>query len=140
LRRCIVIADDDPGILSLVALRLGLARFNVLQASNGEDALALVRKHQPMAVVLDVQMPRKSGLEVLSELKDDPATSNLPVIILTGERGNETVMQAMGSGADDYMVKPFDPDILLERVNRLVKASTMVWDASTSKTAPVWEL
>jgi DNA-binding response OmpR family regulator len=140
LRRCIVIADDDPGVVSLVALRLGLARFNVVQASDGEQALALVRKHQPMAVVLDVQMPRMSGLDVLGELKGDPLTSNLPVIMLTGERNNETVMQAMGCGADDYMVKPFDPDTLLERVNRLVRTSTMVWPAAQKKTAPVWEL
>jgi two-component system response regulator FlrC len=69
--------------------------------------------------------------------------ANLPVMMLTGERNPETVMEAMTSGASDYMVKPFNPDILLERVSRLVKSSVMVWRQPPAALAPagaIWEL
>ena len=136
MKRRIVIADDDPIIISLVSLRLEMGGYEVLGARNGEEALALIRKSEPAAAILDIEMPRKTGIDVLDAIKSDPATDRLPVMILTGERDNATVMRAMGSGAGDYMVKPFQPDRLLERINRLVHASTMVW----SRSASVWEL
>ncbi len=134
MKRCIVIADDDPTIISLVSLRLGLARYNVISTNDAIAAVAMVRMKEPVAVILDVQMPGggghlPGGLSALSRLKADPRTSKLPVMMLTGERNTETVMQAVNGGADDYMVKPFDPDVLLERVSRLVKSSAMVWPA-----------
>jgi len=127
MKRRIVIADDDPTIISLVSLRLGLARFDVLPASSGAEALALIRTMEPVAAILDVRMPGGCGLSALHAIKADPATSKLPVMMLTGERDPDTVMTAMGAGASDYMVKPFNPERLLERVNRLVKSSAMVW-------------
>ncbi len=138
MHRCIVVADDDPTIISLVKLRLGLARFNVIATHDATAAIAMVHANEPAAVILDVRMPGGGGLSALSRIKSDPRLSNLPVMMLTGEREAETVIQAMSGGADDYMVKPFDPDILLERISRLVKSSAMVW----GKPAPaaVWEL
>jgi DNA-binding response OmpR family regulator len=138
MQRRIVIADDDLTILSLVSLRLGLARFEVLSAESGPAALALIHKTRPAAAILDVRMPG-GGLEALGALKADPQTAALPVMMLSGERDSETVMTAMDAGAADYMVKPFNPDRLLERVNRLVAASAMVWGASPAA-SPVWEL
>jgi DNA-binding response OmpR family regulator len=138
MQRRIVIADDDLTILSLVSLRLGLARFEVLSAESGPSAIALIRKTQPVAAILDVRMPG-GGLEALGALKADPHTSKLPVMMLSGERDSETVMAAMGTGAADYMVKPFNPDRLLERVNRMVADSVMVWNMRPA-TGPVWEL
>lgn len=123
----IVIADDDPIIICMVRLRLEMANYEVLAAGNGEEALALIRKSQPAAAILDIDMPRKSGIDVLNAIKSDAATGKLPVMMLTGESDNGTVKRAMGSGAGDYMVKPFQPDRLLERINRLVQASAMVW-------------
>jgi DNA-binding response OmpR family regulator len=136
MKRRIVIADDDSIIISLVSLRLGLANFEVLCAADGQAALALIRKSEPVAAILDMQMPGKTGIDVLGELKADPLTNKLPVMMLTGERDPEIVMRAVGAGAGDYMVKPFDPDHLLERVNRLVRSSAMSWTPSPS----VWEL
>jgi DNA-binding response OmpR family regulator len=138
MQRRIVIADDDLTILSLVSMRLGLAGFDVLSAESGPGALELIRKSEPIAAILDVRMPG-GGMETLSALKADPYTSKLPVMMLTGERDSEMVMSAMDAGAADYMVKPFIPDRLLERVNRLVASSVMVWD-KRNKAAPVWEL
>jgi DNA-binding response OmpR family regulator len=136
MKRRIVIADDDPIILSLVSLRLEMADYEVLSAKNGEEALALIRESEPVAAILDMQMPFKTGIDVLDAIKADPRTDKLPVMMLTGERDTGMVMQAMDAGAGDYMVKPFQPDRLLERVNRLVRSSVMVW----RKPASVWEL
>lgn len=140
MKRRIVIADDDPTIVSLVSLRLGLARYEVLAAGSGVEALALIRSAEPLLAILDVDMPGGNGLSVLDDLKNDPRTAQLPVMMLTGERGDETVMMAVGSGASAYMLKPFDPDTLLERVNRLVKSSAMVWDHRGVPAGPVWEI
>ena len=138
MKRRIVIADDDSMIVSLISLRLSLAQFEVLSASNGDDALALIRKSEPVAAILDMQMPGKTGIDVLEAIKADPATSKLPVMMLTGERDPDIVMRAVGSGACDYMVKPFHPDRLLERVSRLVRSSAMTWTKASE--SEVWEL
>ena len=142
MKRCIVIADDDPTIVTLVKLRLGMARFNVIATNDAVAALAMVRAKEPVAVILDVQMPGGGGLSALNKIKSDPRMANLPVMMLTGERNPETVMEAMTGGAADYMVKPFNPDILLERVSRLVKSSAMVWGAVAAVVSPgtTWEL
>jgi two-component system cell cycle response regulator len=140
MQQRIVIADDDLTIISLVSLRLGLARFDVLSAETGADALKLIDKSEPSAVILDVKMPG-GGLETLDRIKANPVTQNLPVMMLSGERDTATVMSAMGAGAADYMVKPFNPDRLLDRVNRLVASSAMVWPRmAAAPAAPVWEL
>lgn len=141
MKRRIVIADDDPTIINLVSLRLSLAKYDVLSASSGPEALDLIRKTEPVAVILDVRMPGGGGMAALDAIKADPATSNLPVMMLTGERNPDTVMTAMGAGANDYMVKPFNPDRLLERVTRLVKSSAMIWSKPMpANDGPVWEL
>jgi len=134
MHRCIVVADDDPTVVSLVKTRLAKAQYAVFAAADSEQALAMVQAKDPVAVILDVQMPGGGGLSVLSKLKADPKTSSLPVMMLTGERNAETVLQAMDAGADDYMVKPFLPDALMERVSRLVNKAGKV------SAAPVWEI
>ena len=136
MRRKIVIADDDSTIINLVSLRLGMARFDVLPAESGPEAVRLIRCADPVAAILDVNMPGGDGLKALGVLKADPATAKLPVMMLSGDRDPDTVMHAMGAGANDYLVKPFHPERFLERVNRLVQGSAVKW----GKTAPVWEL
>jgi len=142
MQRCVVIADDDPNIINLVKLRLGMAKYNVVSATDATAAVDMVHAREPVAVILDVQMPGGGGLSALSKIKSDPRLSALPVMMLTGERDPETVMQAMSSGANDYMIKPFNPDALLERLSRLVKSSAMVWTAAAAvpDAGPVWEL
>jgi DNA-binding response OmpR family regulator len=133
MNRCIVVADDDPTIVSLVKLRLELAQYDVVGTNDAVAAVAMVRARTPAAVILDVQMPGGGGLSALAKIKADPQLSGLPVMMLTGERNTETVMQAMDGGADDYMVKPFLPDALVQRVSRLV-------DRSSKAPAATWEL
>ena len=133
MQKCIVVADDDPNIIQLVKMRLSLAHYNVVSTNDAVAAVAMVRSKEPVAVILDVQMPGGGGLSALARIKADPMTSKLPVMMLTGERNAETVMMAMEGGADDYMVKPFLPDVLLERISRLVNkapktASSAAWE------------
>jgi DNA-binding response OmpR family regulator len=133
MNRCVVVADDDPTVVSLVKLRLGLAQYDVVGTNDAVAAVAMVRAKMPAAVILDVQMPGGGGLSALGIIKSDPELGGLPVMMLTGERNAETVMQAMDSGADDYMVKPFHPDVLAQRVSRLV-------DRGAKAPAATWEL
>ena len=135
MKKSIVIADDDPMIVTLVSLRLEADDYEVVGAPSGEDALQQIRRHAPLAAILDVQMPGGGGLETLEQIKADPATAGIPVMILTGERNPETVMQALSGGAADYMVKPFNPDMLAERLGRAIRNG-----AAPRKTPPVWEL
>jgi len=116
---CIVVADDDPTIVDLVKLRLGMAQYDVAATHDAAAVQAMVRARRPLLVILDVQMPGGGGLSALSKIKADPETSAVPVMMLTGERNPETVLLAMEGGADDYLVKPFNPDALLRRVSRL---------------------
>ncbi|HEY4075411.1 MAG TPA: response regulator [Rhizomicrobium sp.] len=134
MKRRVIVADDDPTIISLVALRLGLARYDVMSAGDADAALEMARTTSPDVVILDVQMPCGGGLGALARLKADPDLCQLPVMMLTGERNAATVLQAMDGGADDYMVKPFNPDLLLERVSRLADR------ASRAPARPVWEI
>ncbi len=132
MNRCIMIADDDPTVVSLLKLRLGLAQYDVVATNDAVAVMAMVRANTPAAVILDVQMPGGGGLSALAKIKSDPELNGVPVMMLTGERNAETVMQAMGNGADDYMVKPFHPDVLAQRVSRLIersaKAPATTWE------------
>jgi DNA-binding response OmpR family regulator len=136
MNRCVVIADDDPTVISLVKLRLSMAQYDVVATNDAVAAMAMVRSRTPAAVILDVQMPGggsvPGGLAALARIKSDPQLRGVPVMMLTGERNAETVMEAMGSGADDYMVKPFNPDVLVQRVSRLVDRG--------AKAAATWEI
>jgi len=143
MKQRIVIADDDLTMRSLVSVSLGLAGFDVLSAENGPDALKLIRDNKPSAVLLDVKMPG-GGIETLEAIRADATTRDLPVMMLTGERDPSTVVSAMGSGANDYMVKPFHAHQLLERVNRLIEAPLQKKEAAApakpALSRPVWEL
>lgn len=104
----VLIAEDDPQILALVAERLGRLGFEVFETSDGDEALALCRDKRPDAVVLDVMMPGRSGWEVCRSIREDDELAGTAVVMLTGigERLNE--MTSPLYGADDYLDKPFD--------------------------------
>ncbi len=108
----VVVAEDDPQILTLVVGRLRKAGFEVHDASDGDEALRLVRDKLPDGVVLDVMMPGKSGWEVCRGIREDESLSGVAVVMLTGigERLNE--MTSPLYGADDYLDKPFDLAVL----------------------------
>ncbi len=104
----VLVADDDPEILSLLSIRLNRAGYQVLEAADGEQTLAKVRESYPDVVILDVMMPGKNGWEVAKEIRHDPRFKNMGIIMLTaiGEKINE--MTSPLYGADDYVDKPFE--------------------------------
>src|SRR5689334_15043115 len=119
----ILIADDDQDIRDLVASKLEQAGFSVLTAQDGGEALTTTRAQQPDLAVLDSLMPGKSGVEVCRELRADPNTANLPIILLTPRAQEPDVEAGLPAGADDYIVKPFSPRELVSRVQALLARS-----------------
>jgi len=116
----ILAADDDEDILELVTFRLERSGYTVLQARNGEEALALAREARPDLAVLDVMMPKMDGFELTRKLREDPATSRMPIILLTARAQDADVQQGFDAGADDYLRKPFSPQELRARVQAIL--------------------
>src|SRR5262249_50282090 len=96
------------------------AGYEVLTACDGLEALALVRAGRPDLIILDVMMPGPDGFAVLSALKEEPGTGEIPVIMLTARSGDDHIRRGLRTGADLYLPKPFDPDALRAIVDRFV--------------------
>ncbi|GAA0243756.1 response regulator transcription factor [Cryptosporangium japonicum] len=112
----VLIADDDPDILALVTFKVKQAGYHLVTATDGAAALAAARETTPDLVVLDVSMPRMSGLEVCRELRKDAATAKVPVLLLTARAQEADIEAGFDVGADDYVVKPFSPRELVARI------------------------
>lgn len=111
-----MIADDDAAIRELLVLNLRAEGLVVDAADNGGDALQLARQMVPDLVVLDVMMPRRTGISALAELKADPATRHIPVVLLTAKATDAEVWEGWEAGADFYITKPFDIEEVLNFV------------------------
>ena len=116
----VLVADDDPDILTLVGFRLERAGYEVLPARDGEEALALALERQPDLAILDVMMPKLDGYEVTQRLRDHAATSSMPVILLTARVQEADITRGFEAGADDYIKKPFSPQELRTRVQAIL--------------------
>jgi DNA-binding response OmpR family regulator len=113
----VLLAEDDADIQFLVSFRLRKEGYKVSVFGDGLSAMADAREHPPDLAILDVMMPGMSGLEVCRELRKDPATANIPVILLTALAQEADITAGLAAGADDYIVKPFSPRDLATRVN-----------------------
>jgi DNA-binding response OmpR family regulator len=123
----VLLAEDDADIRFLLTFKLTQAGYQVRVFGDGLSALADAREHPPDLAVLDVTMPGMSGLQVCRELRKDPATANIPVIILTALAQEADIAAGFAAGADDYIVKPFSPREFAKRVSAAlarVQAST----------------
>jgi DNA-binding response OmpR family regulator len=116
----ILCADDDEDILSLVALRLRRAGYEVVQAHDGDEALELARSRRPAVAILDVMMPRLTGHEVLAAIRADDELRELKVVLLSARVQEADIERGMEAGADAYLAKPFRSEELLEQVNALL--------------------
>ena len=116
----ILCADDDVDILALVALRLERAGFRVARATDGQQALDLARELGPQVAVLDVMMPRLTGIEVIRELRAESATGAIKTILLSARVQESDIGQGLEAGADAYLAKPFRSPELVELVERLI--------------------
>lgn len=126
----ILIADDDPDVASAVEINLLLEGYEVHVAHDGQEALDLARVLQPDLVLLDVVMPRKDGFDVCRELRADPRTLNAAVILLTAKSLSNDKLQGFAAGADDFIIKPFEPAELIARVRSVLRRATQMRDLS----------
>jgi DNA-binding response OmpR family regulator len=112
----VLVADDDPDILALVRFRLEREGYDVVSAPDGQSALELALDRTPDLAVLDVMMPRLDGHEVTRRLREHEATKGMPIILLTARVGESDLQHGFEMGADNYVTKPFSPQMLRERV------------------------
>jgi DNA-binding response OmpR family regulator len=115
-RPLVLVADDDPDILSLVALRLERSGFEVIVARDGEQAVAAALERAPDLALLDVMMPKLDGYQVTEWLRGNQATRHMPVILLTARVQEADIARGVAAGADDYVRKPFSTQELQDRV------------------------
>jgi DNA-binding response OmpR family regulator len=116
----ILVVEDDPVILDLLAVNFELEGYRVVRAVDGEDGYAQARRTRPAVVVTDVMMPKRSGLDLLRDLRADPDLASVPVILGSAKALASDVRDGLAAGADDYVTKPFEPDDLLLRVEKLL--------------------
>jgi CheY-like chemotaxis protein len=107
MAKSIVVADDDPDILSIVAMSLETQGYDVYKASNGRLAVDLARDHHPDLIILDMMMPVMSGYEAIAELKADDTTSTIPIVGLSAKAMATDMERATDVGIDGYITKPF---------------------------------
>jgi two-component system phosphate regulon response regulator PhoB len=112
----VLIADDQANMRALVRLTLETGRFEIFEAHDGDVALEVARREQPDLVFLDWTMPGMPGVDVCRALRDDPATADMRIVMLTARSQAEDRETAQAMGADDYITKPFSPIQLLEKV------------------------
>ena len=120
----VLVADDESDVLNLVCNNLKSAGFTPLQAEDGPSALEQAKAHMPALIVLDLMLPGMSGLEVCKALKAEPATKNIPILMLTAKAEEVDRILGFELGADDYMTKPFSPRELVLRVQSVLRRAT----------------
>jgi DNA-binding response OmpR family regulator len=116
----VLCADDDEDILALVALRLERAGFDVVQTTDGEAAVQAAKERRPAVAVLDVMMPKRTGLEVLAELRADPSLRDLRIVLLSARVQQADIERGLEAGADAYLPKPFKAQDLVAQVEQLL--------------------
>ena len=116
----VLAVDDEPHILFILSQVLASKGCTVLTADGGEKALKLAAKNLPNLIILDVMMPDISGFEVCKQLKSDPKTKNIPVVILTAEQNEEHKEAMVRMGIADYISKPFSPNGLSSKIDQLL--------------------
>jgi len=119
----VLVIDDDPVILELLRVNFEIEGFEVICARDGEEGMQRAREARPDVVISDIMMPRRDGLQLLSDLKADPVTQHLPVILLSAKAQRSEVQHGLDLGADDYITKPFDPLELIDRLNAVMGKS-----------------
>jgi DNA-binding response OmpR family regulator len=117
---CVLVVDDDPDLRDLVRIKLQTAGYEVVTANDGRDALAAVERRLPDLIVLDVAMPRVSGVEVCRQLRGTQRTESVPIIMLTARTQVTDEVEGLRAGADLYLAKPFSPRTLLSKVETLL--------------------
>lgn len=117
----ILIAEDERDIRDLITFTLHFAGYEVSAASNGEEALNMARLETPDLILMDVRMPRMTGYEACEKMKADPRLKNVPVIFLSAKGQDTEIQTGMEAGAEEYLLKPFAPDQLTQRIQEVLQ-------------------
>ncbi|WP_026493789.1 response regulator transcription factor [Butyrivibrio sp. XPD2002] len=136
----ILVAEDDVDIISLLRLYLENANYEVISAENGKEALLAVENEQPNLFICDIMMPKMSGYEVIKTIRD--RGNNIPILVLSAKNQDSDRILGLDIGADDYMVKPFNPLEIVARANAMLRRFYKLGssDMSDSMTFTVGEL
>jgi DNA-binding response OmpR family regulator len=121
MQKRILVVDDDPDVVELVSFKLKQAGYAIGTACNGVEAIKKARSLTPDLILLDVMMPELDGFAVCEILRRDSATASIPIVMLTALSSELSRLAGLGSGATDFISKPFSPRLLLERVGNLLK-------------------
>jgi type IV pilus assembly protein PilB len=120
-RHRILVTDDEPITRMLVKLLLEREQFEVLEAANGRDAVEIAIRERPDLLLIDLNMPEMDGYEAIARVRREMALAMMPILVLTSEEGPGVERRVLELGADDYIIKPFDPEVLLSRVNAVFR-------------------
>jgi two-component system alkaline phosphatase synthesis response regulator PhoP len=116
----ILVVDDEINITQILEFSIGAEGYDVITASNGEEAIDKARREQPDLIILDIMMPRIDGYEACRILKTNPLTKNIPVVLLTAKGRDIDKRLGVEVGATDYIIKPFSPGKLIDRIHQLL--------------------
>ena len=127
-KKTILVVEDDKSLLPMITYNIEKNGFQVSSATNGEDALLLMKEEIPSLAIFDWMIPAPSGLELCKIVRRKPETSNLPIIMLTAKEEEEDRVRGLDCGADDYITKPFSPAELIARIKALLRRSSSSTD------------
>lgn len=122
-KKNLLIVDDEPDLVELLSYNLKKEGFAVSSAPNGEEALQKIRKNDYQLILLDLMLPGIQGTELCRQLRNNPKTEHIPIIMLTAKGDETDKVRGLELGADDYMTKPFSPKELIARVNAVLRRS-----------------
>ncbi len=122
-KRKILVVDDDPTMVKLINVNLKLNNYSVVEATSGEQALDVLASEPLDLVVLDIMMPGVDGWEVLKRIRANRATEEMPVILVTAKTQDSDVIRGWELGADEYVIKPFNPLLLVEVIKMVLDRS-----------------
>ena len=122
-KRKILVVDDDPTMVKLINVNLKLNNYSVVEATSGEQALDVLESDVLDLVVLDIMMPGVDGLEVLKRIRGNTETQEMPVILVTAKTQDSDVIRGWELGADEYVIKPFNPLLLVEVIKMVLDRS-----------------
>jgi len=119
-QKIVILAEDDRTIARLIIFKLEKEGFKVIHFLNGEGVVDTVSKILPDIVILDVMMPIQDGISILKEIKANPKTKHIPIVILSAKGQEKDIIKGMEIGASDYISKPFSPSELIVRIKRIL--------------------
>ncbi|MDA3850059.1 MAG: response regulator [Spirochaetaceae bacterium] len=120
-RETLLIIEDEADIRELIAFNLDLCGYEVLKSADGQEGLDLALGHKPDLILLDLMLPGMDGFEVCRQIRKHPEIAQCPIIMLTARSEDENMIKGLELGADDYITKPFSPQVLVARVKAILR-------------------